>query len=408
MRCFVAYLLKTNRIHPETSKKAHYYRIGWWQNGKQQTAALGFVTPKEAARLLKIWEGQTAAGEDPQKLSETRSTRLLADSLDRLQVQLAARGLAKNTQEQARYCCEALLRVLKNPPITGITSALLDQYVLTRREEGVRNRTIRIEFGYLKRALQLAKKEKLLAELPDFPMLHTRDSRPPRFILPTQRQDLADVLPWKTRPVSAMAMYLLLSVGARKTELLSARWEQVHWEAGGHGAIRLAPIEAEGAVVGTTKTRKARMVPLSSVVREVFQRYWERQGRPTEGWVFPGSTGHLKDVRTALEGACARAGVTTLSPHGLRHSFSTAAAAGGISKRATQDVGGWVDPRTLEDAYTHSVPEGAVEAVEVLSVVSGNSVLLLNDVTQAKTSGRKRRSQNCETGPGRPVSCQSG
>lgn len=46
-------------------------------------------------------------------------------------------------------------------------------------------------------------------------------------------------------------------------------------------------------------------------------------------------------------------GITTVSPHGLRHTFASLAYSLQIPERITMEIGGWSNPATMHKIYTH-------------------------------------------------------
>lgn len=365
----MAYLMEAKRKNPETGKIATYYRIMHSVCGKRTSYALGYISQAEARRLLTVFEGRAADGAALQRFTAPSSALTVEAVLNRLAEALEVRGGAENTREQLKHCKNAMLRHL--PPYlaqlapVGAVTPPLESYVLARRGEGVRNRTIQIELAYLRQAIELVGERP-----PPIPSLSNDDSRVTAWLTPAQREAFAAALPWTTEPASALAVYALLILGARKSEILSLRWESVLWHLGPHGAFFFGAVEVARRTRGHTKSRKERVVPLPERLAAPFRAEHKRQGAPTSGWVFPSEEGptHLKNVRRTIAGACKRAGLPRISAHGLRHSLATAAAAKGVAKVVTQSIGGWKDPETLERIYTHLIDDATYAAIELLSV----------------------------------------
>ncbi len=58
-------------------------------------------------------------------------------------------------------------------------------------------------------------------------------------------------------------------------------------------------------------------------------------------------------VNRRLAKACAAAGVTDISFHGLRHSFASLAAHIGMPEAVAMQIGGWADDKIMKRIYTH-------------------------------------------------------
>jgi integrase len=73
----------------------------------------------------------------------------------------------------------------------------------------------------------------------------------------------------------------------RPEECFRLRWESVTWANGRHGSL----------MVTHGKTAAARrMLPMTPRVRAIIESYWERAGKPEEGWIWeaPTASGHVE------------------------------------------------------------------------------------------------------------------
>lgn len=75
----------------------------------------------------------------------------------------------------------------------------------------------------------------------------------------------------------------------------------------------------------------------------------ERDRQPS-GPVMPCSQNNL---RIACRKVCQRAGVTEVTPHGLRHSFASLAYHLHMPEQIAMEIGGWSDASTMRKIYTH-------------------------------------------------------
>lgn len=90
---------------------------------------------------------------------------------------------------------------------------------------------------------------------------------------------------------------------------------------------------------GSTRTVPIMIPRLAALVKE-----YKDAGEPIP---VHGNTMILKHVHAA----CARAGVTDVTNHGLRHTFAVLGYSVGISERALMELGGWDDPDTMHKIY---------------------------------------------------------
>jgi integrase len=74
---------------------------------------------------------------------------------------------------------------------------------------------------------------------------------------------------------------VLADTGLRPEECFRLKWEAITWVNGRHGTL----------FVTHGKTAAARRVlPMTPRVRSILEGLWERNGKPSEGWVWPAPT----------------------------------------------------------------------------------------------------------------------
>jgi len=92
-----------------------------------------------------------------------------------------------------------------------------------------------------------------------------------------------------------VVMALAFFVGLRPGEIQGLRWEDI---ADGWVHVRRSVVRN---IVGETKTSgSVASLPVIAPVKTVLALWWEKQGRPTDGWVFPNSKGKPRDLRTTV------------------------------------------------------------------------------------------------------------
>lgn len=75
-----------------------------------------------------------------------------------------------------------------------------------------------------------------------------------------------------------------------------------------------------------------------------------KRDRKPSGPVMPCSQNNLRE---ACKRICKRAGVTEVTPHGLRHSFASLAYHLRMPEKIAMEIGGWKDEETMRKIYTH-------------------------------------------------------
>ena len=153
---------------------------------------------------------------------------------------------------------------------------------------------------------------------------------------------------------------MLLLSGARKSEVLSARWEDFNLKSG----IWTKP----GA---TTKAKTDHVVPLSAPARKLLAS----RARSGSAYIFPGRHGgHRIEVKGNWRRICKAAKIKGLRIHDLRHSFASQLASAGVGLHVIGALLGHTQPQTTH-RYSHLLDDPLRAATErVGAIISGESV----------------------------------
>lgn len=165
---------------------------------------------------------------------------------------------------------------------------------------------------------------------------------------------------------TANAIRLLILTGARKTELLSATWDQFDLEKG---------VWTKKAHL--TKQRKMEHVPVSSVVLEILKKMREQAD---SSFLFPGKTPgeYLKDPKKAWDTIRKKAGISDVHIHDLRHTYASHLVSSGLSLSIVGKLLGHTQASTTQ-RYAHLADAPLREATELL----GNKMKTLSNVVQS-------------------------
>ena len=172
-----------------------------------------------------------------------------------------------------------------------------------------------------------------------------------RYLSRDEAQRLMRALEKSDRP-EAFAIRLLLLTGARKSEVLKARWEHVRLD------LRLL-------VVPLSKSGKPRHIPLSDEAIAVIRSIPRQQGLP---WLFPGHAPGkpLSDLYLFWNRLRRELGLADVRIHDLRHTFASFLVNAGHSLYEVQKLLGHGDPRTTM-RYAHLGQASLVAAAQTVS-----------------------------------------
>lgn len=177
-----------------------------------------------------------------------------------------------------------------------------------------------------------------------------------RYLSDAELERLLAVLDDYAGRMVADIILLLIFTGARKREVLDARWEHIDRERG----ILTVP---------RSKSGKPRYIQLSSAALEVINRQFRTDQNP---WVFPSpKTGRpLVSIFNAWNTIRYRAGLADVRLHDLRHSFASFLVNSGRSLYEVQALLGHANPRTTM-RYAHLSQSSLQDAAEVVAVGAG-------------------------------------
>lgn len=400
----MAWLKERKRKNPATGKTERYFSIRWRDHlGKYRERALGYMGLREANKRLKVFEGLLATGAllDPEddvdvpQRSRPSSTptaakdepvappsvsgRRLGEYLDTTYLPRAKRNYSAKTMRGFRNQAKALKRRLGDARLDQITFAVLDDYVVERTEE-VRTRTVQLELALLRNALKHAVLREELGVMPRLPRVKLTDAKPHRFLtIDETRAILAELDPdrpqthevTRGRPplqrdrYAWLAVLMAVNTGMRRGELLSRKWDDIHWDEGVYGTVFVGDQPDIGF---RPKTRRSRVIPLTPELRSAL---WNARRWSDSEWVFPMRRDPSRprtSFAKALNNACERAGVERIHIHGLRHSWASRLAQSGVDRRTLMEIGGWKSSQMLDEVYSHVSDDHKIDVMSRMGI----------------------------------------
>jgi len=340
-----------------------FYKISIRSNGKRLQQTTRATTLKEAKRLEAKWKNeiwnQQAFDVEPEHTFMELVLRYLTETAS---VKRSHNTDISRTRVLDKYFGRGFV-------INYLSKRHVSEYINSRRDDGVSNKTINKELSLFSTAIKYAQENwdwkvsnpisgKRLEEL----------EGPCRFLSHEEAEALI-VEAGEGLPVGNghLPEYLKdfiilgLHTGCRSGELLGLEWKRVDLQA---NRIRL---EAKH-----TKSKKARTVPLNRNAREALLNRQQEQARQSldSPFVFvhtnPRWLGQrIGDIKNAFASACKRAGIEGCTPHTLRHTCASWLVMAGRPLIEVRDLLGHSTVKMTE-RYAHLAPENLVDAVSSL------------------------------------------
>jgi integrase len=182
-----------------------------------------------------------------------------------------------------------------------------------------------------------------------------------RFLSQPEVMRLTQALASHPQRTSANAILLLLLTGARKSEVLGARWEQFDLE---HGVWTKPSAH--------TKQNREHRVPLSAPSSALLIEMKRQADLTGTDFVFPGKDGRpLAEIKRIWSSICKSAGLHDLRIHDLRHTYASILASSGLSLPIIGALLGHTQATTTQ-RYAHLIDGALRQATErVGALVTG-------------------------------------
>jgi integrase len=244
-----------------------------------------------------------------------------------------------------------LNRILGAKPPEAITEAECRRYANRRRGEGVAEATIRTEMQALRAALRWAFQHdvRLITEVPKIAM----PARPEPRIRWLTRAEAGLLLAACRAPHVKLFVTIALHTGARSGAILALTWERVDLD------NRVLDFREPGK----NRTRKRRVpVPINDTLHAALV---EAKALSTAETVIEWAGGSIAKVKHAFRDAAARAKLSGVTPHVLRHTAVTWLLQGGVDPWKVAGFTG-MTLEMVQQVYGHHHPDHLRDAARAL------------------------------------------
>jgi integrase len=291
------------------------YRNEHGRSKRLTIGAHGRLTAEEARKQARAILADVDKGGDPAEVKEAyRKAPTMADLCDRYMTQHAPKMKARSRDEDARMIGRYVLPALGKRKVADVSRADVVKLHHELRAAPIQaNRVI----GLLNRMLNLAERWGIRPDGSN-PCRHVDkfgEVKRERYLTADELARLGDVLAEAERtatelPSVVAAIRLLVLTGCRLSEILTLRWEHVDLT----GADLRLPDSKTGAKV----------VHLNAPAQAVLADMEREDGSP---WVIAGAKAgsHLVNLEKPWRRIRAKAGISDVRLHDLRHSFASVA-----------------------------------------------------------------------------------
>lgn len=336
-----------------TGGKTYYLRYmnpGGRQH-QHKIGGFGDLTFDQARKKAKQLRSQVTLGEDP---AVQKADRKAVPTYAALAKQHLAHA---RTHLRTAEDIETIMRLHLLPRweklrLDQIHSQDIALWLSEKRVEGLAPATVEKLRVTLNRSFVLAARWKIAGgqhnpvtgvERPRF------NNKKERFLTADEARRVIQAAEASPNPLLASIVRLLLLTGARKTELLRARWEDVH-------------LERQAWHIPMSKNGHARHVPLSQAAIDVINSLPKWNDCP---WLIPNpdTLEPFTDIKKAWMTARRAAGLPSLRIHDLRHSAASFMINAGTELYAVGKILGHVDYQSTQ-RYSHLASETLLAAVE--------------------------------------------
>lgn len=325
----------------DASGRQRQYKIG----------RFGDITVEQARKMAAKLRAEVVLGGNPRAEKERRRSIPLYAEVAKQHLEYAKSHI------KSHACTEMTLRRHLEPrwgkvPLDEIKTQDISKWLSSKLEEGLAPSSverIRITFN---RSFELASRWGIPgAEVNPVKNVERRkfDNARSRYLKPEEAARLHKAAAESDNPQLASIVALLLLTGARKMELLRARWADVDLDA----RLWLLP---------ETKNGSHRYVPLSEQAVEVISKLPRWEGCE---WLIPNPATRkpYNTIKRAWKTATEVAGLRDFRIHDCRHAFCSSAVAAGVDLYTVGKIVGHKDYKSSQ-RYSHHAGETLLRAVE--------------------------------------------
>lgn len=324
-----------------TAKGAKSFILNYRVKGRERRITIGQYPAWSVAAARKQAEEyrrQINIGADPlEERTAIRDAPTVKDLFDRYALEHLPTKAPRSAADDHSMWVKDILPELGPKKVADLTASDCDRlhrFIASSRPTRA-NRVIEV----LRKALNLAIRWGWLERNPAAGVRRNPEKKRTRYLSRDEIQSLREALAEHPQRTSADAIEFLSLTGCRKGEALNAIWDQFDLDQ----RVWTKPETM-------TKQRRMHRVPYSETVADILQR---RRAEAVGTFVFSGSLGApLVDVKKSWASICAKAVLSDVRMHDLRHTYASLLASSGVSLPVVGALLGHSQPQTTA-RYAH-------------------------------------------------------
>ncbi|MBU3587821.1 tyrosine-type recombinase/integrase [Polynucleobacter sp. 31A-FELB] len=327
------------------------------------------MTLAQARELANKYRVQAALGHDPaEQIKESAKTPTFAQFIEQ-QYLPHVKSYKKSWDSDLSYLKNQILPVLGKKYLDEVTKKDIIDFHHGLRNKGYKPGTCNRSLVLLRYAFNLA----IRWEVPgiqknptkDVPLFDDQEGKRDRFLTQEETQRLFEAVTKSDNPLLQYIIPMLILTGARKREVLDARWEDFD-------------IDKRQWRIPVTKAGRPRYVPLSNGVLTLLANIPHKETVP---WVFanPKTDKPYVSIYGSWNSARTSVGLRDVCIHSLRHSMASNLVNSGRSLYEVQRILGHTQIKTTQ-RYAHLSQDTLLDAVNAASEMAGSMVYAVEPV----------------------------
>jgi integrase len=323
----------------------------------------------QARTLANQYRSKIAMGEDPAAEKAIKKSVPTFEQFIAERYMPFVRGYKKAANSDDSYLRNQILPILGKKYIDEITRKDIIDFHHGLRNKGYKPGTCNRSLVLLRYAFNLA----IRWEVPgiqknptkDVPLFDDQEGRRDRFLTQEETQRLFEAVTKSDNPLLQYIIPMLILTGARKREVLDARWEDFD-------------LDKRQWRIPVTKAGRPRYVPLSSGVINLLAHVPHDARNP---WVFanPKTGKPYVSIYGSWNTARISVGLRDVCIHSLRHSMASNLVNSGRSLYEVQRILGHTQIKTTQ-RYAHLSQDTLLDAVNAASEMAGSIVYAIEPV----------------------------